>query len=258
VVFELPPDLVLSQVVRLPQIALANLPDAIAYGLPTWSPFDAAEVYAIGSVQQIDAGQALVRIDYALRSKVGPLLARLAATGLAPDRLIFEHEAKRSVPLPSPKLDRLARAWRIDGALASLAVLLSLGLAAVHTTTSSRRLERVEAAIRSELAQLREEEVLRDAYNSLAARRAAVARRRARAISAYELLTALSDELPEPVLVQAIEVADGRGRLEVSGAEPGEILQALRAIRFIADPAVEPTRGTRPFGATFRLARASQ
>lgn len=253
--FELPPDLVLSQAVKLPRIALANLPDAIAYGLPAWSPFEAGEVYVTGSVERVEAEQALIRIDYTLRSKADPLLARLAGTGLAVDRLVFDRAAKRSVSLPTPKLARLKTVRQTDGALAGLAVVLALALGVVYATTLSRRLERLDAEIRSELALLREDELLRTAHDALAARRVAVARRRAREITASELLASLSGELPDGILVQAVEMADGRGRVELSGADPGEILQALRGIQTIDSPALEPRRGSRLIGVTFQLAR---
>ncbi|MGO4571639.1 hypothetical protein [Microvirga sp. 2TAF3] len=252
---ELPLEFTLSHSVRLPRAALTNLADAIAYGLPTWSPFQANDVYIDGSVERIDGAQAVVRLHYALRSKLDPLLMKLDAAGLAADRLVLDSASRRFVALPTPKLARLRQTWLINGALASSAIILALLLCVFQIMILSGRLEETESAIRSELVQLRQEETLKAAYASFSARRTAVSERRAKEISANELLASLARHLPNDIFVQALELGGGQGRIGLSGGDPDVILQVLRGISIIHNPQIESMLAPPSISVTFKFVR---
>jgi hypothetical protein len=252
---QLPPDMVLSNTVRLPKAALANLSDAVAYGLPSWSPFQTGDVYVSARPDGVRGEQVLVRIHYAPRSKVDPILARLDSLGLAADRVSMDPSACDLIDLATPKMAGIRRARRLDGTLAALAVALSLLAGCVHVAALSRRLDETEAALRFELAQVRDAESLQRQYALFVARRAAVSERRAHEIGAYELLAALARSLPDGTLIQTLDMGDGRVRLEVSGADPDAMVQALRTTPSVRDPKVEPARGSRAILLSFGLAR---
>ncbi|WP_112664630.1 hypothetical protein [Microvirga flavescens] len=252
---ELPPDFILSHSVTFPRAALTNLSDAIKYGLPSWSPFQDNDVYVNGSVTRVQSEQAMVCLHYALRAKIDPVLARLDAIGLTVDRIVLDTESNCSVTLPTSKLDRIRRARRVDGGLAAIAVSLAVLLGSFQVALLSSRLENAEIVLRSEIAQFRKAEALQAAYTSFAARRLAVSERRAKEISVYELLVVLAQHLPDGVAVKTLEIGNGQGRLELSGGDPDEILQALRTISILSDLKIEPMRATHSSGVTFELAR---
>jgi hypothetical protein len=212
-------------------------------------------VYVTGTVDGVEGGQALIRLDYAPRSKTDPVLARLAAIGLAADRLVLDRASTQCVTLPQPKVRRIRQAQRTDGALAAAAVGLATILCLLQSAALSRRLDEIDTALRSELAQVREDEALRAAYDGWAARRTAVAKRRTKDVAASELLAALAGNLPDVVTVHAIEIAGGKGRLEFSGGDPDDVLEVLRGIPIVDHPSIESVRASHPAGATFQIAR---
>jgi len=239
----LPSDLILTQTVKLPAAALSNLSEAIAYGLPSWSPFDTDEVYVKGDVDEVQAGQATVRLCYALKAKVDPLLARLDAIGLPADRLVLDFASTHSVTLSTPKVARLQKARRIDGALAIVAISLVLLLGSLRIMVLSQRYAEAETLLRAELVQFRQAETLQTAYAAFAAQHSAVSERRARNVGAYELLLALAEHLPDGALIQALDVERGRGQIELSGVDPDTALRALRLIPVFQSLKSEPARG---------------
>lgn len=254
---ELPSELTLTQSVKLPETALTSLPEAIAYGLPSWSPFQADDVYVSATVDEVQAGQAKVRLRYVLKTRADPLIARLDAIGFPPDRLVLDSMPNQFVTLPTPKLARLRKARHIDGVLAVTAISLALLLGLFRVTILSERLEEAETLLRSELVQFRQVQALQAAYTSFAARRGAVSERRAREVGAYELLVALARHLPDGALVQTLEVGSGRGRVDLSGINPDTALTALRVIPILRNLKIEPARGSRSIAATFEFARNS-
>lgn len=250
---ELSREFVLSHSIKLPEAALTNLSEAITYGLSSWSPFQAEDVYVSGYVEEVRDGQALIRLHYALRPKVDPVIARLDAVGLGIDRIILDVASSLTVALKTPKLSHLKRSRRIDGALAATAFLLVFVLGSTQIMMMSRKLEETQSALQSELSQLRRAEALQTAYTAYMARRAAVADRRARETSAYELLLALAQQLPDGVLIQALEIDKGRGRIDLSGSDPDGIVQALRGIPLIRNPKADGADELRGISVTFEL-----
>ncbi|HEV2563906.1 MAG TPA: hypothetical protein VGU19_02375 [Microvirga sp.] len=255
---ELPPDLTLTQRVKLPEAARTNLSEAIAYGLPTWSPFEIDEVYVKGSVDEVQAGQARIRLIYALRTKVDPLLARLEEAGLPADRLVLDATSGPLVTLATPKLARLRRARRVDGALAIMAVSLGLLLGSLRVMVLAQRLEESEILLRTEIAQFRQEEALRATYAAFVARRAAVSERRAKEVGAYELLVALAEHLPDEALVQTLEIGSGRGRIDLAGSGPDVAIEALRQIPVLRNLRIEPSRELGSVTAGFEISGKGQ
>lgn len=237
---ELPPEFTLTQCVKLPSATLANLSDAIAFGLPSWSPFEASEVYVKGSLHEVRAGQAKVRLYYAPKKKVDPLLVRLAAVGLPADRIVLEPVSSQSVELSTPKSAYLRRARRVDAVLVVMAIFLALLIGSLRVMILSHRLEEVEAILRSELAHSRQTEALQSAFASFAARRATVSEKRTREIRVYEFLSILAQYLPDQTFIQTLEFGAGRGRIELSGFAPEAALEALRLIPIFQNLEVEP------------------
>ncbi|MDF2810746.1 MAG: pefL [Microvirga sp.] len=254
---ELPPEFCLTQSVKLPETALTRLPETIAYGLPSWSPFQADDVYVSGTIDEVQAGQAKVCLHYVLKTRADPMIARLDAIGFPADRLILDSVPNQFVALPTPKLARLRKARHIDGVLAVTAISLVLLLGLFQVTVLSGRLEEAEARLRSELVQFRQMEALQAAYTSFAARRAVVSDRRAREPGAYELLVALARHLPDGALVQTLEVGSGRGRIDLSGVNPETALTSLRAIPILQNLKIEPAGGPHSIVATFGFSRNS-
>jgi hypothetical protein len=252
---ELPPGMVLSNTVRLPKAALANLSEAVAYGLPSWSPFQAVDVYVSANLKEVQGEQALVRICYAVRTKVDPILTRLADLDLAVDRLRMDPFGNGSVDLRTLKTARIRRGCRVDFALALCAVALSLLVGVGHVTALSRRLDEAEAVLRQEVAQFRETEAIQGSYALFLARHTAVSDRRANEVGAYELLSAFARHMPEGALIQTLDVGNGRVRLEVSTPDPTALTAALRIIPFVREPKVEPMRGLSTTVLSFDLAR---
>ncbi len=240
IILELPPELTLAQAITLPRAALTNLSEAIGYGLSSWSPFDADEVYVKGRVDEVQAEHARILLTYARKAKVDPLLARVAATGFPADHLILDMASNQVVALSTPKLARLRKNRTIDGALAITALLLALLLGSLRVTVLSQKLTEAEGLLRTELAQFRQAEALQAAYASFSTRQAVVSERLAREVGVYEILAALGRHLPENVLIQALEIDEVRGRIDLSGADPEVTLSGLRHIPVFRNLRIEP------------------
>jgi hypothetical protein len=210
-----------------------------------------------GAVDEIQAGQVKVRLQYVLKAKADPLIASLAATGFPADGLVVGSALNHSVALPTTKWTRLRKARRIDGALAVAALSLALLLGSFRVMVLSQRLEEAEILLRSELVQFRQTAALQAAYASFAARRAAVPERRAQEVGAYELLLALAQHLPNGTLIRTLEFDRGRARVDLSNADSDSTLKALRVVPIIRNPKIEPSLEPLSIAATFELARKS-
>lgn len=251
---EVPAAMVLSQRIKLPKAALSNLPGAVAYGLSSWSPFQAEDVYVRGIAQDVRQDQALVCLFYVLRERADAIINRLAETGFNVDRIILDPASKCLVPLPTPRMARISRARLIDGFLSVTATILLIALALAHVTTMSQRIEDLQVRLRTELDEHRRFETLKASYDSYIARRSAILERREKETSAYELLVALAQHLPEGALLQALEISKGRGRFEISNSSSERLSQGLRAIPFISSFKIEDDRASQHVVVTFESA----
>jgi hypothetical protein len=252
---EVPPPLALRQQVRLPRAALANLASAVSYGLPTWSPFSADEVWVAARIDHADGPQATIGLAYAPKAQIAPFIALATQAGLPPDRLVFDAKAQWATVLGTPKMRRLKRARLIDRGLAAATVFLALTLSSAVLLRQSQELGALQTALRSELDAVRRDESNRKAVEELAARRTIVARRRAAEPSASEVLAALGARLPASAALSLIEISGMKGRIEVVGPGSGEVAGALRATPPFVDPTPEASLPGRPLGTGFRLAR---
>lgn len=251
---EVPGETVLSQCIKLPKAALSNLPEAIIYGLPAWSPFQAKDVYVAGSLEGIREEQAFVRLSYVLRERANTLIERFAVTGFHADRIVLDAASNSFVSLSTPKLARMVRARRIDGIFALTAFILFMTLGFTHIAMMSRKIDDLQVRLRAELTEQRRFEALKANYDSYIARRSAVSRKRATEPTTYELLVALAHHLPEGILIQTLETGNGRGRLELSVPNPERVLQGLKAIPFIRSFKIEDTRSPQNSIVSFEIA----
>jgi hypothetical protein len=119
----------------------------------------------------------------------------------------------------------------------------------------SRQLEQADVELRSELALYRQEEALEVLYASTLMRRAAVSERRATEVGAYELLAALSRNLPRDAVLAVVDTNGVRAHLEISGADPDRLAQGLSAASIIRHPRLEPALASRLTNVSFELVR---
>lgn len=243
----------LYQEVTLPLAARENLQNAVTYGLPTWSPFQPDEVYIAARIVRTTGQKIIVGIFYAVRGRIAPLLQRAQDAGFPPDRLAFDRDGAWTTDLKTAKSQRLTWQKRIDTGLIVSCSILMLILSTVLSWRQAEELAAYQKAVRQELSAAKYDETTRKSLDEIAARKTAVARKRGTQMSVSDILTGLGEKLPSPAILTSIEIGNGRGKIEVSGASGQELIKSLQDVSQISGPKFDSTIPGRPLSVVFGI-----
>lgn len=179
VVIQVLPEIILEQKVKIPVAALANVADAIHYGIRSWTPFSQDEIYFGYHVDQISALHADIRLRYVMRHSLASQVAATAEAGFAADHVALGDGTQWLVPIDPRKAESMKRAWRIDVALGISAVGLLLIATTLVWHFQDATADHLDQAIRSEIHYLQQIRAQRGAASGAkAGAQASSARRR--------------------------------------------------------------------------------
>lgn len=251
----IPDDYILSQIIVLPRLAGENLDEAVAFGLSTWTPFQADEVYFAACPITWDRDQITVSIKYALQVRLKPLIDRVSLAILPPDRLAFQECVRWTVFLNKKKKQRITWQWRFDAGLIAAAVALALVLVLAAGWRQEDVLVAYQTALRREVSALAKESSIRKALEARAFPHSTMAQYRAAHYSITEVITELGQHLPPDAFVLDLEVNGNKGRVEIGNADSAATAAALLSLSTVADVQVENSRSGRPVTVLFTIPR---
>ncbi|NIX78437.1 hypothetical protein [Microvirga terricola] len=252
-----PESCMLRQTITLPRAAMENLQGAIAFGLPTWSPFTRDEVYVATRVAASDAQRITVDLRYAVRDHLHSLIQQAHDAGLAPDRLIFDQAGDWATIINPEKGRRIIGRRRIDAGLACVAGFLVVALAASVLWQQSKELAAYEHAVREELAALKKAEGERQTREALAMSYMTVARRRDARPRMTEVVAAIGEKLPPSTALASIEINSDGGKMDVIGSPGSNLLDILRDVAVISNPRADNPIPNQPQSISFGILGAT-
>ncbi|WP_445504888.1 hypothetical protein [Microvirga sp. G4-2] len=248
---------ILNQIIVLPRLAGENLDEAVAFGLSTWTPFQADEVYFAACPIARDCDQITVSIKYALQARLKPLIDQVSVAILPPDRLAFEGGEHWTVLLNKKKKQRINWQQRCDAGLVAAAVALALILVLAASWRQEDELVAYQTALRREVSLLAKEDAIRKASEVNAVPHATVAQYRAEHYSISEVMAGLAQHLPPDAFVLDLEVNGSKGRVEIGSADSTALADALIGVSAMADVQIEDFRPGRPVTVLFTIPRIS-
>jgi hypothetical protein len=248
-----PEHLVLRQRITLPLAAKSNLQEAIAYGLSTWSPFTPDEVAVAARIVSSDEQQVSIDLRYVLRSQIASLIEEATNAGFAPDRMTFDPAGEWAVLIAPAKSRRLTRHRRIDLSLAAAATALFLTLLGTLVWRQNMELSLYQRSLRHELDLWKKEEAERKRLGELVARQTIVARNRDVRPAMVDVIGTIGAKLPEASFISSIDLAGGKGVMEIEGAEPSDLLQVLQTVELLSSIRLAPIQSGQPISVTFEI-----
>ena len=256
VVLQAPDARVLTQTVRAPAAALENLAEAVRFGLPTWTPFAAEDVIFHAKVVERGEDHARIEIRMIPRAALAPLVERAARAGLDVSAVAFGRDVVPYGDRGEAVARRIARAGRVDLALAASAVALAVGMLAALHLGWARELDGLQEDIKAEVAHRAKQTKLESELAQIEARRRAVLQKRASEPRVSEVVVDLAAHLPDSAETVEFEWAGRQGRVRVSAPPETDVGAALDASSVIVAKRESDDRdGVRLFGLTARTAR---
>ena len=234
----LPAGVLLERQLVLPLLAEREAGQVLGYEMDRFTPFRSEELVWSWALERRDRarGRLHLRLTFATRESLRPLLEALARAGAVPTALEEAIEGgTRRIALgrdggPGWQRRGLAAAAGVCAALAVAAVVLPF----VVQQGASRAVERRFATLQPAVAQV---ERLR---RELAGRVAGVdvfAADRARLGDPLEVLAALTDALPDDTFLTELSLRQGKLGLTGQSAAAAQLITALSADRVIRNPA---------------------
>lgn len=250
---DIPKSHILTQTIVLPRLAGENLDEAVAFGLSTWTPFAADEVYFAAYPISVDKDQITVSIRYALQLQIQPLIEQASRTSLPPDRLVFDGNERWNVLLNIKKNQRIRWQRRLDIALSAAACVLALVLVLAAGWRQEDKLTAYQNVLRREVGLLAKQNDTRKALEAAVTRQTIVARNRAEHYSMSEILSVLGRHLPPGVSVLDIEIAANKGRIEITNADSATLRESLLSVNMMTEVEIDDSVPGHPVTVIFTL-----
>jgi general secretion pathway protein L len=229
VVLTVPDDRVLTQTVLVPRAALENLPQAVSFGLSTWTPFTADMLIYCAEVVELRGEQARIRIRMVPRAVIEPLVADAARAHVRVTSVAFG----RSIVDYSDPGQAASNRKKLGGRIDLVLLLLALALAAAILVTLhlrwSAELVTLQDGIRKEIALRTKQASLEQQLAQLRQRRSVVLAKRAREPRVSSILSDLATRVPDEAEVTEFDWGGGRGRIVLSAPEGLDVQTELQA-----------------------------
>ncbi|MCJ2032081.1 hypothetical protein [Methylorubrum thiocyanatum] len=220
---------VLSRTVTLPTVALEDLRQAVRFGLSRWTPFSADDVVYDAVVVGTTAEQATVRVRMVPRTILEPFVDRARRAGLGVTQIALGSANVAYAPT-APRGTRAQRANRIDAALLTSALLITVAIPILLHLRGNDALRDLRASVQAEVAHRTRQVALETELVRLAGWRRTALLKRAKVKRVSSVVADLARALPPEILVQEFSWSGERGQARLSG-EPDRINAALSLLR---------------------------
>lgn len=229
VVLTAPADLVLTQTVLVPRTALENLPQAVGFGLATWTPFTADMLVYHADVAELRGEQARIRVRMVPRTALEPLVNQARDAGLPVKAVAFGEDVVDDAEPGAPIPKRKSLGGRIDLILFVSALAIAIAILVTLHLRWAAELERLQDGIRTEIAQRTKQAAIERQLSQLGERRKAVLTKRAREPRIAAIVADLAERLPDDAEVVEFGWGAGQGRLVVAAPDRQRVMAALEA-----------------------------
>ncbi len=241
VVIRVPPAWLLEREVVLPIAAADELGRVISYEMDRFTPFRADEVIWTFMLQARDPAQQVVRARLSLvpRVSLDQLLSLLEAAGAAPTLLECNRPDGeiRTIRIARPLTARDRRRRFAERALALGCLALVVAVMAVPLVRQTLARADVEARIAALEPKARQAEILRARIAGALKGADVMAREQARTGNVLEILTALTQILPDDTYLTTLRLKDQILTIEGQSAAAAKLIPALSNNSLFADPA---------------------
>ncbi len=243
-VLALGPQTALRRTLHLPIAAAEDLRRVLGFELDRQTPFRAEAVYFDARVRSRTAAALEVELVAAPKQGVDPLLARLAALGIAVDAVdVVVDDTPLGLNLLPPGRRALRRdpRRRLNTALAGAALLLTV--LALHQWLANRRavLAAMHAEVVVERAPAARVAALRAQLEQGRSADAYLAHRKAEAPSMVALLSELTRTLPDGTWIDRLSVTTNPGQVGLQGesTQAAGLIERLQGAPMLANPAFQ-------------------
>lgn len=265
VVLRLPRKAALRRIIDLPLAAMENLREVIGFEIDRHTPFKAGEVYFDYGLRAKDAANNRLTVDLVVvtRGPADAAVSQLRTWGLDPDRLDIEGSEALDVnllPLASQARGGGYRRWLVAAAVVGLCVLVGI---AVYLPLYQKQKLAAEARAEMQIAQAEAAQTkeLSDRVDHLETSGAYVVRQKQQRPSVSEVLSLLTDVLPDDTWV--IQLSWTGERLTVAGysASSSSLIAALEdatlfsEVRFNSPVTVDQRVGLERFNLSTKVLR---
>lgn len=232
---------VLAKTLSLPLAAQAELAQVLAFEMDRETPFKPEEIYWSHSIQAVerDSGQILVRLLLVPKASLAPLLAALAAAGIAPRRVEIADGPDRGacVPLDGDGGRRSRASRRLLRPLAACTLLLALAAVVTPFVRQSLALSSLDRRIAVARTRAAEAARLRGAIRRLAAGADLIDAERSKAAQPLAVLAAATRVLPDDTYLAELELRGGKVTLSGRSTAAARLIGALAATGTFRNPA---------------------
>jgi len=242
----LDPHEVLRRVVTLPLAARSHLAQVMAFEMDRQTPFTADQVhYAVRELAPgADAGgQLRAELLATPRRTLDPLLARLAASGIAVDAVdLAEGDARLGINLlpPARRPRHTSPRRRLNGVLAAACALLVVLALGQYLHNRRQALARMQTRVESLRADAQQVMALRQQLQDNVGAAGFLVQRRRHTATMLALLADLSRRLPGNAWLERLNI-DASGQLGLQGqsAQAAGLLDALKGSPLITGAAFQ-------------------
>jgi len=265
IVLRLPRQAALRRMVDLPLAAMENLREVIGFEIDRHTPFKAGEVYFDYGLRAKDTANNRLTVDLVVvtRGPADAAISQLRAWDLDPDRLDVEGSEATEVnllPLASHRGGAGHRRWLVAAAAAGLCVLAGI---AVYLPLHQKQKLAAEARAEMQvaLAEADQSKELSERVEQFKANGVFVVRQKQQRPSVSEVLSLLTDVLPDDTWV--IQLSWIGERLTVAGysASSSSLIAALEdaalfsEVRFNSPVTVDQRVGLERFNLSAKVLR---
>lgn len=210
-----PGNLVLTQTVMLPTLALEDLRQAVKFGLSRWTPFSADEVVFAASPGRARDEHTQVRIDIVPRNVLEPMIRLASEAGLVITTIMIGSNSV-DYTITDPQKTKRRRSDRIDTLLLSSVFALLASIFVLINARWSDELKNIQAVIHGEIAHRAKQISLESELARLEKEQRIVLHKRAKEPLVTTIVAEFSDILPENAEMIDFSWNGSRGQARIS------------------------------------------
>lgn len=221
-VLSCPADKVMERVIWLPGEAASDLDNAIRFGLSSWTPFTADEIWWAAGVIEHKSSQTAVRLSIVPRASLTEPIQLMQAAGFTVSHVQLRARQK---PIAVKSQQRFKRTSVIDLTLAVSAAALLMSVMGIALVKSENAAVAAEERLRVAIDHTKRENELRSQISAAKERQARTERQQQGRFAGSNLLAEIGNLLPATDQVQELSWSGERGRIMIRS--PGDPAIAL-------------------------------